>query len=54
MASTFGGILEQYYIRKHFKTAEAKEAAVTVSTTKKVGVKLAPKKKKPKPPMRYR
>ncbi|MCH9021436.1 MAG: membrane protein insertase YidC [Planctomycetes bacterium] len=54
MASTFGGILEQYYIRKHFKAADAKEAAVTVSTTKKVGVKLSPKKKKPKPPMRYR
>ncbi|MCH9023628.1 MAG: membrane protein insertase YidC, partial [Planctomycetes bacterium] len=54
MASTFGGILEQYYIRKHIRKDEAKEAAVTVSTTKKVGVKLAPKKKKPKPPMRYR
>ena len=54
MASTFGGIIEQYYIRRHIRETEAKEAAVTVSTTKKVGGKLAPKTKKPKPPVRYR
>ncbi|MFC1783965.1 YidC/Oxa1 family insertase periplasmic-domain containing protein, partial [Planctomycetota bacterium] len=55
MASTFGGLIEQKYIRKHIKAdqaqAEAKE--VKVSTTGKVGDRMGVKKKKPKPPKKF-
>jgi YidC/Oxa1 family membrane protein insertase len=53
MASTFGGLIEQHFIRKHLKEAEAKAAETTVTTTTKVTGKFGPKKKKPKPPRRY-
>jgi len=53
MASTFGGLIEQHYIRKHLKAQEAKEIVGTVQSTAKVSSRFAPKKKKPKPPIRY-
>ncbi len=53
MASTFGGLIEQHFIRKHLKEAEAKAAEKTVTTTTKVTGKFGPKKKKPKPPRRF-
>ena len=53
MASTFGGVIEQYFIRKHIREQEAKEAASTVAVTSKVTSKMEPKKRKPKPPMRF-
>jgi len=53
MASTFGGLVEQHFIRKHLKEAEAKAAEKTVTTTTKVTGKFGPKKKKPKPPRRF-
>jgi YidC/Oxa1 family membrane protein insertase len=53
MASTFGGLIEQHYIRKHLKEEEAKAAETAVTTTSKVTGKFGPKKKKPKPPRRF-
>ena len=53
MASTFGGLIESHFIRKHIREKEAEEAKVTVATTRKIGAKLEPKKKKPKPPVRF-
>ena len=53
MGSTFGGLLEQHFIRKHIKDKEEKEAAVTVAATSKISSKFGDKKKKPKPPVRY-
>ena len=53
MGSTFGGLIEQHFIRKHIKEEEQKEAAATVKTPSKISAKLGPKKKKPKPPIRY-
>ena len=53
MGSTFGGLLEQHFIRKHIKEKEEKEAAVTVAATSKISSKFGEKKKKPKPPVRY-
>ena len=50
MASTAGGVLEQYIIRKHIREKEALEAVGLVSVTSKTGGKL--KKKKPKPPFK--
>ena len=47
MASTFGGVIEQYVIRKHIKEKEEAQALNLVPTTAKLGGKL--KKKKPKP-----
>jgi YidC/Oxa1 family membrane protein insertase len=47
MASTFGGVIEQYVIRKHIREREAEAAEVLVPTTSKLGGKV--KKKKPKP-----
>ena len=50
MASTAGGVFEQYVIRKHIREKEAREAIGLVSVTSKTGGKL--KKKKPKPPFK--
>ena len=51
MASTAGGVVEQYVIRKHIREKEALEASGLVATTSKMGGKL--KKKKPKPPIKF-
>jgi len=53
MASTFGGLIEQKYIRKHIKAIKDKEEVVKVAATGKVGEKLGPRKRKPKPPKKY-
>lgn len=47
MASTFGGVFEQYVIRKHIREKEEAEAQGLVPVTSKTGGKV--KKKKPKP-----
>jgi YidC/Oxa1 family membrane protein insertase len=47
MASVFGGVLEQYYIKKHIQEKEQAEEEGLVAVTSKTGGKL--KKKKPKP-----
>jgi YidC/Oxa1 family membrane protein insertase len=47
MASTFGGAIEQYVIKKHIEQREEAEATGLVSVTSKTGGKV--KKKKPKP-----
>ena len=47
MASVFGGVLEQYVIKKHIREKEKAEEKGLVSTTSKTGGKT--KKKKPKP-----
>lgn len=52
MASTFGGVIEQYVIKKHIQEKEAQEAQGTVSATSKTGGKF--KKKKPKPFFRFK
>jgi YidC/Oxa1 family membrane protein insertase len=46
MASTFGGVIEQYVIRKHIREKEAIEAETLVGATAKLA---RVKKKKPKP-----
>lgn len=46
MASTFGGVIEQYFIRKHIREKEAIEAETLVDATAKLA---KVKKKKPKP-----
>jgi YidC/Oxa1 family membrane protein insertase len=53
MASTFGGVIESYFIRKHIREHEAREAAGTVSVTSKIAARVGPKKPKPKLPRRY-
>ncbi len=53
MASLFGGLIEQHFIRKHLKKEEEKNKEVTVKATTKVSSRVGPKKKKPKPPVRY-
>ena len=50
MASTFGGVIEQYFIRKHIREKEAAEAETLVAATAKLG---KVKKKKPKPFFRF-
>jgi len=47
MASTFAGIIEQYYVRKHIREREQDESKGLVAATSKTGAKR--KKKKPKP-----
>ena len=47
MASTFAGIIEQYFIRKHIREKEQAESIGLVAATSKTGGKV--KKKKPKP-----
>ncbi len=51
MASTVGGVFEQYVIRKHIREKEQAEAFGKVPVTAKTGGKL--KKKKPKPPFKF-
>ena len=51
MASTFAGVIEQYFIRKHIRQREEAEADGKVAVTAKTGGKL--KKKKPKPFFKY-
>ncbi|OPZ98370.1 MAG: Membrane protein insertase YidC [Planctomycetes bacterium ADurb.Bin412] len=53
MASTFGGIIEQYIIRKHIRKQEALEAAGAVTPSVKLAGKMGIKKKKPKPPVKF-
>jgi YidC/Oxa1 family membrane protein insertase len=47
MASTFGGVVEQYVIKRHIQEREEQEAKGVVSATSKTGGKV--KKKRPKP-----
>jgi YidC/Oxa1 family membrane protein insertase len=47
MASTFAGVIEQYFIRKHTREKKQDESKGLVSVTSKTGGKV--KKKKPKP-----
>ncbi len=47
MSSTFAGVIEQYFIRKHIREKEEAESKGLVATTSKTGGKA--KKKKPKP-----
>ncbi len=47
MASTFAGVFEQYFIRKHIREKEDVESKGLVAATSKTGGKV--KKKKPKP-----
>jgi YidC/Oxa1 family membrane protein insertase len=47
MASTFGGVIEQYVIRKHIREKQEAEAEGRIPVTSKTGGKI--KKKKPKP-----
>jgi len=47
MSSTFAGVIEQYFIRKHISEKEEAEAQGLVAVTRKTGGKV--KKKKPKP-----
>jgi len=53
MASTFGGLIEQKYIRKHIQAIKEKEEEVKVTVTGKVSEKLGPRKRKSKPPKKY-
>ncbi len=53
MSSTFAGLIEQKIIRKHLKEKEAVEAVNTVGSTSKVSNRYGPKKKKPKPPIKF-
>lgn len=50
MASTFGGVIEQYVIRKHIREREAEESLTLVDSTAKIA---KVKKKKPKPFFRF-
>jgi YidC/Oxa1 family membrane protein insertase len=52
MASTFGGVVEQYFIKKHIKKRDEQEAQGLISATSKTGGKI--KKKKPKPFYRFK
>ncbi len=47
MSSTFAGVIEQHFIRKHIREKEQAEAKGLVAATSKTGGKV--KKKKPKP-----
>jgi len=47
MSSTFAGVIEQYFIRKHISEKEEAESQGLVAVTRKTGGKV--KKKKPKP-----
>jgi len=51
MASTFGGVIEQYVIKRHIREKEEQEAKGVVSATSKTGGKV--KKKRPKPFFRF-
>lgn len=51
MTSTFGGVIEQYVIKKHIQEKEEQEAQGLIPATSKTGGKA--KKKKPKPFYRF-
>jgi len=53
MASTFGGLIEQHFTRKHIKQEQEKADAGTVEATTKLSSRIGPKKRKPKPPVRF-
>jgi len=53
MASTFGGLIEQKFIRKHLREQEEREAAGVVESGIKISGRFGPKKKKPKPPIKF-
>jgi YidC/Oxa1 family membrane protein insertase len=53
MASTFCGLIEQHFIRKHLQHQKELKEAVTVAPTRKIKLGFGPKKKKPKPPVKY-
>ena len=52
MASTFGGVFEQWVIKKHIQEKEEQEAQGLISATSKTGGKV--KKKKPRPFYRFK
>jgi YidC/Oxa1 family membrane protein insertase len=52
MASTFGGVFEQWVIKKHIQEKEEQETQGLVSATSKTGGKV--KKKRPKPFYRFK
>jgi len=52
MASTFGGVVEQYFIKKHIQEKKELEAQGLISATSKTGGKI--KRKKPKPFFRFK
>jgi YidC/Oxa1 family membrane protein insertase len=52
MASTFGGVVEQYYIKKHIQEKKRQDAQGLIAATSKTGGKV--KKKKPKPFYRFK
>ncbi len=52
MTSTFGGVIEQWVIKKHIEEKEEQEAQGLISATSKTGGKV--KKKKPKPFYRFK
>ncbi|MBN1436737.1 MAG: YidC/Oxa1 family insertase periplasmic-domain containing protein [Sedimentisphaerales bacterium] len=53
MASTFAGLIEQHFIRKHIREQEALESKGAVAVTTKIGGRMEAKKRKPRPPQRY-
>jgi len=53
MASTFAGVAEQYYIRKHIRERDAAEAAVETRVSMPGGRFRGQKPKKPKGPFRF-
>lgn len=53
MASTFGGLIEQHFIRKHLKEEKDRAEVGTVAATTRISSRIGPKKKKPKPPFKY-
>jgi YidC/Oxa1 family membrane protein insertase len=52
MTSTFGGVIEQYVIKKHIEGKKKQEAQGLIAATSKTGGKV--KKKKPKPFYRFK
>ncbi|MBI9016309.1 MAG: YidC/Oxa1 family insertase periplasmic-domain containing protein [Phycisphaerae bacterium] len=59
MASTFAGLIEQHFIRKHIKEKEAMESLAGPSKNVividgKAATKIGEKKKKPKPPFKMK
>jgi YidC/Oxa1 family membrane protein insertase len=52
MTSTFGGVIEQWVIKKHIQEKEEQEAQGLISATSKTGGKV--KKKKPRPFYRFK
>jgi len=53
MSSTFGGLIEQHFIRKHLKEEQDRAEVGIVPATTRISGRMGPKKKKPKPPFKY-